>query len=138
MSDKKYTSPSTGDDCTAAQYLAEMMVTRDAHNKKKPLPNKFWNVQPWKGKFTQQIIKANGLLKIYPAHAIISALKSKQGSKIYSLQCPWLDELIDEQVRKMEVVEKLEVKEFADNTKSKPMKPRAKKTTIAKLRDLDD
>ena len=53
----KYKSPSTGDFCTSAQYVAEIICQRQAkHEKAGTLPYKFWNKGKWKNIYVRQII----------------------------------------------------------------------------------
>lgn len=87
---------------TAAQYITELICENMARKNQQVLPYKFWNEYAWKGTFKRQLLLANGLLKIYSAAAIVQALRSKEGMKIYSLAAPWLDQIIE----KFEKVEK--------------------------------
>jgi hypothetical protein len=60
----KYKSPSTGDFCTPAQYVAEIICQRQAkHEKAGTLPYKFWNKGKWKSIYIRQIGLANKLIK---------------------------------------------------------------------------
>lgn len=92
---------------TAAQKLAEIMVRREAAKKKIVLPLKFWNTDPWKKKYKQQIIAANALLKIYEPAAIFNALKRKECSWQYSLRANGINDACKEEqalLEKKEVV----------------------------------
>ena len=62
----RYKSPSTGDYCTGAQYIAEMMCQRMAENSNEgSLAYKFWNTNKWKKTYQLQIIAANRLVDEY-------------------------------------------------------------------------
>jgi hypothetical protein len=134
---KKYQSPSTNEACTAAQYIAELLITRRARKEKKALPHKFWNQDPWKKKFKIEMIAANSVLKIYDEMAVIKALESQKGKNIYSLRCPWLDELIEEEIRKQQIVPEVKAEIVIETEQKEMAKPFGKKTNISKLRELD-
>lgn len=90
-----------------AQLIAEIVCKRFFLTQGfKELPPKFWNDIRFARNYRLQIIKANSLLKIYRPQAIINALKSKQGSSIYSLTAKWLDSLIAVEQAKIEKLEK--------------------------------
>lgn len=90
-----------------AQLIAEIVCKRFFFTQGfKELPPKFWNDIRFARNYRLQIIKANSLLKIYKPQAIINALKSKQGSTIYSLTAKWLDPLIAVEQAKIEKLEK--------------------------------
>lgn len=118
--------------------IAEILITRQAKKDKKTLPHKFWNVDPWRKKYKLQMIRINGLLKIYDELAVIKALQSQKGKNIYSIGCPWLDELIEEEQKKLQeqpkVIEKIE--EIKQEIKQ-PTKSFGKKNNLSNLRNLD-
>lgn len=136
----KYKSPSTGDYCTTAQYIAELMCQRMAENSNEgSLAYKFWNTEKWKSTFTQQVVLANRLLKNYDERAVIRALRSKRGSKIYSLRFPALADLIRSEQSYLEKElsgqKTIDVTSHHSKTVSKPF---GKRSEINKLRDLDE
>jgi|TARA_R110002051_G_scaffold268832_2_gene328888 hypothetical protein len=136
----KYKSPSTGDYCTTAQYIAELMCQRMAENSNEgSLAYKFWNTEKWKGTFTQQVVLANRLLKNYDERAVIRALRSKRGSKIYSLRFPALSDLIESEQSGLEkeLSRQKTIDVTSHNSKVIP-KPFGKRSGINKLRDLDE
>ena len=56
----KYKHQSTGDHCTCAAYVAEIMCMKYAEYKNVgSLPFKFWSVKPWDWTFKKQLIAAN-------------------------------------------------------------------------------
>jgi hypothetical protein len=106
-------------------------------NNEGSLAYKFWNTKKWQKTYQLQVIAANRLVEKYDERAIIAALKSKRGSKIYSLRFPALEEMIEEQV---EILKKKDTDSPTINhteTSSKPMKPFGRKSKIQKLRELD-
>jgi hypothetical protein len=82
----KYKSPSTGDFCTSAQYVAEIICQQQAkHEKAGTLPYKFWNKGKWKNIYIRQIGLANKLIKEFGEDAVIKFIKSKEGLRTISL-----------------------------------------------------
>lgn len=82
----KYKSPSTGDFCTPAQYVAELICQKQAkHEKAGTLPYKFWNLPKWKKIYIRQVSLANKLIKEYGEEPVIKFVSSKAGSKTISL-----------------------------------------------------
>jgi hypothetical protein len=82
----KYKSPSTGDFCTPAQYVAEVICQRQAkHEKAGTLPYKFWNKGKWKSIYIRQIGLANKLIKEFGEDAMMKFINSREGIKTISL-----------------------------------------------------
>lgn len=82
----KYKSPSTGDFCTSAQYVAEIICQRCAtHEKVGTLPYKFWNLPKWKKIYIRQVSLANKLIKEYGEEPVIKFVKSSAGKNTISL-----------------------------------------------------
>tara|TARA_R110002051_G_scaffold307810_1_gene379065 strand:+ start:88 stop:528 length:441 start_codon:yes stop_codon:yes gene_type:complete len=140
-SDKsKYKSPSTGEYCTAAQYIAEIVCQRQAEKDNVGTPAwKFWNTDKWKKSFTHQIILANRLVKEHDERAIIKALNSARGKSIYSLRFPGLKDIIEKEekiLKRLDAQGPIEVEDV--NINSRPRKPFGSKSTVSKLRDLDN
>ena len=82
----KYKSPSTGDFCTPAQYIAELICQKQAkHEKAGTLPYKFWNTPKWKKVYIRQVSLANKLIKEFGEEPVIKFVSSKAGSKTISL-----------------------------------------------------
>ena len=85
----KYKHQSTGEYCTCAAYVAEMMCMRNAENKNQgSLPYKFWSKKPWDWTFRRQINAAYKLLKQFSEEALVKAINSKEFSRIFSLNHP--------------------------------------------------
>lgn len=116
---KIYKSISTGEDCTAAQLLAEMMVLRRAAKQKVKLVGHFWQAQPWKKYYGEQIIAANAILKIFDIQAVLNALKRREGNWQYSLRTKGLTDIIQEESTKLVALqaslEKSSEREFSDS-----------------------
>ena len=98
-----------------------------------------WNTDKWKKKFQSQVTKAYQLLKKYSDKAIINALNSYKGKKIYSLRVKFLEPIInDEQVRLNKIVKlRKPANEHEDLTNSQPRKQYGKQSQLSFLRDLD-
>lgn len=138
MADKKYKSPSTGEDCTGAQYITELILTRQASLGKDKLGHKFWNKEPWKTRFRVLIFQVNGFVRLYGEEVIIAVLNSKEGERIYSLKHDWVSTLFDKEVERRKVIEEnMKVVEAQDNTESKPRQPFGQKNVKSKLRELE-
>ena len=133
----KYKSPSTGEYCTCAQYLAEIMCTRMAQKKNEGTQAyKFWNTSKWKKTYQLQVIEANRLTNKYDDRAVVAALNTSRGKKIYSLRFPGLEDLIKVEESRL-LNESSSAKDYKDSTESQPRKPYGKQTKLGKLRELD-
>jgi hypothetical protein len=81
---KAYKSPSTGQACDAAQYVAELMLTRKSEiNNSGKLGYKFWN-KAHKDSYQGQVVAVRRLIKQFGEKLIVSFVNSDQGKKIYS------------------------------------------------------
>jgi len=136
----KYKSPSTGEYCTAAQYISELMCQRMAEkNNEGSLAYKFWNTKKWKRTYVNQIIKANELVEKYDERAIVKFLNSNRGKKIYSLRFPNLENMIaEEEIKLKKLEENGDIADYEDSSKSQPRKPFGKKSDMSRLRNLDE
>lgn len=139
MSDQEYKSPNSGEPCTVAQYIAEILCTKEAKKKGLSLSYKFWNEDPWKKTYIKNIVAVNRMLKKYDAQVIFNALKRKELAWAYVLSGPKVNQILKEEQRKFdkEKTRQKEVLEFEDKTQQQPRKPRGSKNTISKLRELD-
>lgn len=134
-----YPSKYAGDGfVTAAQYITEIICEKLAKKNKKTLPLKFWENDEWSKFYRQQIIVANGLLKIYSDKAIVAALKNKRAWSIYSLRAPHLDAIIQEEEAKINKVTTDNVIEVSDKENLTHRTTEAKPSIISKLRKLDN
>jgi len=134
----KYKHKSTGDHCTCASYLAEMMCLRLAEHKNEGnLTYKFWNKKPWDWTFKQQLFTANSLIKKYGELAVVKAVNSPALSKVFSLKNQRVVPEIKKQLKIMEEQSKntqeLDVKDKPESRK----KSYGKKSGLNKLRGLN-
>ncbi len=107
----KNTSRYTDKLVSDGQYLAEVMCERMAKKEGKDLYKHFWSDEKWIRPFKLQLRFANQLLKIYSFKAIINALNTFQGKKIWSLSAKWFDPIIKEEDKKLKVqAENLQLK----------------------------
>lgn len=91
----KYKHESTGDHCTCAAYVAEIMCRKNAENKNEgSLPYKFWNKKPWDWTFRKQLYAANNLIKLFSEEAVVKAINSSEFYGIFSLNHPKVNGVI--------------------------------------------
>lgn len=92
----KYKHESTGDYCTCAAYVAEIMCRKNAENKNVgSLPFKFWNKKPWDWTFKRQLFIANSLIKEFGEEAVVKAINSDEFRNIFSLNHPGVRTIIN-------------------------------------------
>ena len=135
----KYKHKSTGEYCTCAAYVAEIMCMRNAENKNQgSLPYKFWSKKPWNWTFRRQINVAYKLLKQFSEEALVKAINSDEFSRIFSLNHPKALGIIkkyqlslDEQAHKKQDIT---VNKNAKHRKSKF----GKKSLLNKMRELEN
>lgn len=96
----KYLSKySNGKMVSAAQYITEIICEHLATKEKRDLHYRFWLNKDWEKFYKSQICSANKLLQKYEDRAIVAALKTPKGQKIYSLRAPYLTAMIEEQTK---------------------------------------
>ena len=82
----RYKHQTTGDYCTCAAYVAEIMCIRNSEYKNQgSLPYKFWNRKPWNWTFKRQLIIARGLLKKYSEATLVQTINLPSCKRIFSL-----------------------------------------------------
>lgn len=135
----KYKHMSTGEYCTCAAYVAEVMCTRQAEFKGSgSLPYKFWNTAKWKWPFMRQTMVATELIKEFSEKALVRAL-GKISKKTFSLNGKNVkykvqqEQLLLDQEAKRES-QKLDINN--DNTFRKS--PRRKNSRFNSLRNLEN
>lgn len=146
---KAYKSPSTGQPCDAAQYIAEVVCIRKSETKNTGnLGYKFWN-KAHKDEYQGQIVAARRLMKEFGEKTVISFLTSPKGSNIYSLgfftPLPFVKKAIakykvqfDKEQAKI-ARQQEEVKEIPEITNLNPAKPFvAKQNLFSKLKSLEN
>jgi len=136
----KYKHESTGDHCTCAAYVAEIMCRRNAENKNEgSLPFKFWNKKPWDWTFKRQLYVANKLLKTFPEEVLVRAIHSNEFRGIFSLNHPKTMGVL----KKYQIVlneeesrpkQEIKIKENAKNRK----KSYGGKNILSKLRKIEN
>jgi len=137
MSDQYLSNYSNGKTVSAAQFITEIICERKAQSTKQDLHYRFWLEKKWSAFYRNQIGSAHKLLKKYSSKAIIRALNTDQGRKIYSLRAPHLPAIIEsqEQIIQQENtdltlhIERKENISFGIKNQSKNI--------ISKLKDLD-
>lgn len=112
---KSYVSKVSGRETSAAQFITELVMIRQAAKKGMDLPDKFWNMTEWKLEYKKQIIKANTFLKVYDAKVIIATLFNHKNQWINSLWLPSLSELIEAQQIIVDREDDSQILEFDDN-----------------------
>ena len=135
----RYKHKTTGDHCTCAAYIAEIMCLRNAQNKNEgSLPYKFWNKKPWNWTFKRQLLAATKLLKEYPEEVLVKAVDSPEFSRIFSLNNPKALPIIKKynveyQNSQKKEKQELDVKEKATTRK----KSFGSKSKLDKLRSIE-
>jgi hypothetical protein len=135
----KYRSPSTGDYCTAAQYIAEIICQRIADKDKiGTLAYKFWNQPKWKKIYIRQVGLANKLIKKH-GDDFVRFIKSKSGNWIVSLAMKGIDERF-EKFRSTLTKEKpiTEVKAPVEKAVFNSRRSFGSKTIFHKIKELDN
>jgi len=134
----KYKHQSTGDYCTCASYLAELMCLRLAeHNNEGKLGYKFWNKKPWDWTFKQQLFTANSLIKKYGEVAVVKAINSPSLAKVFSLKNK---RVVPEILKQVKFIEENKDKKQDLDIKEKPTVRKntyGKKSKLNKLRGLN-
>ena len=134
----KYKHQTTGDHCTCAAYLAEMMCLRLAEYKNEGnLTYKFWNKKPWDWTFKQQMFAANNLIKKHGEKAVVRAAVNQ--TSIFSLKNKRLISEINKQIKLIEQEETKPTQELDVKKEPKTRKKSyGKKSGLNKLRGLDN
>jgi hypothetical protein len=138
MPDKYLSKYSNGKSVSSAQFITEIICERKAQTSKQDLHYRFWVEKSWSAFYRNQIGSAHKLLKQYSAKAIIRALNTDQGRKIYSLRAPHLPAMIESQEQiilqeNTDLTLNIERKENISFGSSKSQS----KNIISKLKDLD-
>jgi hypothetical protein len=137
----RYKHESTGDYCTCAAYVAEIMCKKNAENKNEgSLPYKFWSKKPWDWTFKRQLIAANKMLKDHNflEEALVKAVLSNEFKRIFSLNHPNAIRVIEKYqlllVSQLNRKQEIEVKKEAKHQKKKF----GKKNILSTLRKLEN
>lgn len=135
-----YESKYTDRKITAAQKMAEIMCENLARKEHVALPPKFWNTSKWEKHFKSQVLSANSLMKLYSVEAIFRALRDKRAERTYSLNAPFLDDVLKgkqiEVEREAAALANAPVTPECKPTNEKPRPTFVQKKSV--LRGLDD
>lgn len=126
--EKKYKSPSTGVDCTAAQYVTEIIMTRG-----KTLPQKFWNLPQHKKIFLRELYKVNAYIRIYGEDIIVNGVVDPKNKWIKTIFYKGWNDIFS--VYTTNKIEEKPVETVDVNIK--PAKQFGVKSKLQKLRDMD-
>ena len=135
----KYKHQSTGDYCTCAAYVAEMMCMRKAEKENVgSLPYKFWNEKPWDWTFKRQLYTANQLIKEYSGEALVKAINSTDFFGIFSLSHRKTRRIVEKYQILENAIKEKEPQKLEVHVKPKVRKNTfGRKSTLNKLRELD-
>jgi hypothetical protein len=88
--------------CDEAKLLADFVCQRRAKKEGKILGPNYWNSVLWKKRYQEQVVAAHSLLKVYSYSSIISALKHKDISWVYSLRSKQIIPYIKDEINRIE------------------------------------
>jgi len=135
----RFKSPSTGEYCTVAQYIAEILIQRKAEaDNKGSLAYKFWN-KTQKKNYTRQVQAVSTLIGKFGESAVFDYIINTN-KRVYSASPKWVKEAVEKHksVLDRQPKQKIEVTEVSrDNIESQPRKTFGKKTLFSKLRNID-
>jgi hypothetical protein len=140
MKKNKYPSKySNGKEVSAAQYITELICERKALIDKIDLHYRFWTNKVWSSFYRNQIASAHKLLQNYSDKAIVRALCSEGGRRIYSLRAPSLKSIIEKEQKKIDgenthlTIDLNRPKNIKFGTKNNK-----NKSIFSKLKDIDN
>ena len=135
----RFKSPSTGEYCTVAQYIAEILIQRKAEaDNKGSLTYKFWNKTQRKN-YTRQVQAVSTLIGKCGEPAVFDYIINTN-RRVYSASPKWVKEAVEQHRLVLDRRPKQEnkVTEVSrDNIESQPRKTFGKKTLFSKLRSTD-
>ena len=135
----KFRSPSTGDFCTEAQYVAEILCQRQAKKEKVGnLAYKFWNQGKWKKIYIRQISLSNKLIKEFGEGVLIRFINSREGSDIFSLGMKTIKNKIENFKKSLDKQSSQEIIEVTRTDIDQKRKTFGQKTLIQKLKEIDN
>ena len=135
----KYPSKySNGKDVSAAQYISELVCERIAKKDNKDLHYRFWLNKEWEKEFKGQIFAANKLLKLFTDKAIINALLTDKGRKIYSLRAQHLIDIIKTQQQIIDNSPEPVLKNIQRNELSIGVQSKKSNNILDKLKEIDN
>ena len=110
----RFKSPSTGEYCTVAQYIAEILIQRKAEaDNKGSLAYKFWN-KTQKKNYTRQVQAVSTLIGKFGESAVFDYIINTN-KRVYSASPKWVREAVEKHKsvldrqpkQKIEVTEKV-------------------------------
>lgn len=122
---------------SAAQFITEIICERKALSQKEDLHYRFWLEKKWASFYRNQIGSAHKLLKKYSSKAIVKALSTDVGKKIYSLRAPHLPAIIEQQEVLIASENKKITLQIERNTHVKFGGSTKNNNIISKLKDLE-
>jgi hypothetical protein len=122
---------------TPAQFITEMICERKAKKEKQDLHHRFWLSDKWNKYFRNQIPTANRLCKQFSPRAIINALNTNAGLRIFSLRAPHLKAIIEEEEVKLAAQNTTMRKDIERIEKPTYTKHKTKDNIISRLKELD-
>jgi hypothetical protein len=122
---------------SAAQFITEIICERKAVAQKEDLHYRFWVEKKWASFYRNQIGSAHKLLKRYNAKAIVKALHTDTGKKIYSLRAPHLPAIIEQQEALIASENKTITLQIDRNPNIKFGNTKNSNNIISKLKDLE-
>lgn len=138
MSDKYLSKYSNGKSVCPAQFITEIVCERKAEIEKVDLHYRFWLQKYWEKFYKNQIATAHKLVKKYPHKAIVKALQSPAGRRIYSLRAPHLPAIIEQQATILAKENTVFTKQANRKTDVSFQKTTQKKNILSKLKDIDN
>jgi len=135
--DKYYSKYSNGKTVSAAQYITELVCENKAKKDKLDLHYRFWTTAVWEKYYKDQIASSYRLIKKYSAKAIVAALRSHEGQKIYSLRAPFLLPIIESKEKSIANENKELTIDLDRTDKTTFRKTLPKNNIISKLKELE-
>jgi hypothetical protein len=148
---RKFKSISTGQECNAAQYVAELVCMRKREKENSgSLEYKFWN-KSQNEQYNVQVRAASKLIKKFGEKALLKYLNSPSGKNIYSLGflhkskkfvliVHFVEDGVSkcaEQIKKKDKSEKKVIKP-PSNPEYKTKKPKKQNTLFSKIRNIEN
>lgn len=142
QNNKKYISKySNNKEVSEAQYITEIICEKKAQLNNEDLHYRFWTQKKWSTFYRNQIGSAHKLLKKYSAKAILNALMSDKGKRIFSLRAPHLTPIIETEQQKIDSENNSFTKEISrksDIVFKANKNKNNNKHILSKLEDIDN
>ena len=148
---RKFKSISTGQECSAAQYVAELVCIRKREKENSgSLEYKFWS-KSHQEEYNVQVRVASKIIKKFGEKALLKYLNSPSGKNVYSLGflhkskrfvliLHFVEDGVSkcaEQIKKKDDSEK-KVIEKPTNQEYKAKKPKKQNTLFSKIRNIEN